>query len=82
MSVNIDGSHTCDRCGIDVGGGGVPNCAIVSDLDPDNPGMIRNLEFCRDHPDPANPDLEIKGCARKLVTPSMIAHYVKMNPPE
>jgi hypothetical protein len=71
------GRHECDRCGIDVRGGGVANCAIVSDIDLDSPGAVRTLEFCRDHPDPDDPDTTVKGCARKLVTPSMITHYTE-----
>ena len=79
MSVNTTtGRHECDRCGHGVGGGGVAQAAIVSDLDPDSPGSIRTFEFCRDHPDPDDPARTVKGCARRLVTPSMLAHHTQM----
>lgn len=53
MSFIIDnkapGGHrcVCDKCGGDCGNGGIDQCAVVSDLDPDTPGLIRNYHFCR-----------------------------------
>ncbi len=69
------GRHECDRCGADLANGGLIRCAVVSDLDPDNEGMVRALEFCRDRPDPDNDGETIRGCAHRLVSPSMIRHY-------
>lgn len=75
MSLTPDGRHECDRCGADVDNGGVANCVIVSDLDPDRPGMVRNLEYCRDRPGPDVDGGIIKGCSRKLLSPSMLRHH-------
>ena len=86
MSVNpATGRHECDRCGRDLKGGGISQCAIVSTTDEDRPGVVINLEYCRDRladeQDQAEGKAEdevVKGCARKLTTPSMIAHYKTM----
>lgn len=72
MSIRTDGKHRCDSCGQDVGNGGVRECAIVSDLDPDREGHIRNLEFCRDREDGGK---LVKGCSRKLLRPSILNDY-------
>lgn len=72
MSIRSDGKHRCDGCGWDVGNGGVRQCAIVSDLDPDNEGHVRNLEFCRDREDGGK---MVKGCSRKLLRPSILTNY-------
>lgn len=72
MSVRADGRHRCDRCDIDVQGGGVARCVIVSDLDPDRPGQIRNLEFCRDRVEDGD---TVRGCDRELLPPRMIKAY-------
>lgn len=48
MSLRGDGSYRCDRCGKDVGNGGIRLSVQVSDLDPTFPGSIRLLHFCRD----------------------------------
>lgn len=86
MSVNPStGRHECDRCGADLKGGGVAQCAIVSTYDEERPGAILTLEYCRDRraeegeaAEGVKPGQVVKGCARKLLTPSMIAHYKTM----
>lgn len=47
MSLRPDGAYRCDRCGVDVGNGGVVEAAIISDLHPDEPGTVRVLHLCR-----------------------------------
>lgn len=47
MSLRSDGSYRCDRCGVDVGNAAVTECAILCDLDPDQPGTLRYLHLCR-----------------------------------
>lgn len=51
------GKFKCDRCGTDVGNAAIDKCVIVSDLDPDNPGLVRNLHFCREN-----------GCDKKVLS--------------
>lgn len=75
MSITPESNYRCARCGADVGNGGVTLCVVVSDLDPDNPGMVRNLRYCRDHTDD-NGDV-VKGCSRKLLSPSMLTHHTE-----
>ena len=58
----------CDRCGAPVGNGGVDKCIVVSDLDPDRPGMVRNLHFCREDGEP--------GCASILLSPGNLEWYL------
>jgi hypothetical protein len=73
VSVNpTTGRHECDCCGVDLLGGGVAQCVVVSDLDPDRRGAIRNLEFCRDRTESGE---EIRGCEHKLLNPATIRHY-------
>lgn len=57
MTRNLREGNACDRCGADVGNAGVDKCVIVSDLDPDRPGMVRNLHFCREN-----------GCSGKVLS--------------
>lgn len=57
MSRKDDSSHVCDRCGADVGNAAIDKCVIVSDLDPELPGRVRNLHFCRKN-----------GCDRKVLS--------------
>lgn len=75
MSRNPEtGTNECDSCGIDVGNASVTRCAVVSDLDPDRPGMVRNLHFCRDR---VEDDEEVRGCIHKLLNPATIRHYTE-----
>lgn len=64
--------YQCARCGANVGNGGVDQCSVVSDIDPDTPGMVRNLRFCRDREDDGK---KIKGCTGKVLSPSNLKHY-------
>ena len=73
MSREADGKFYCDRDGVEVGNGGVLEALVVSDLDPDNPGMVRNLHFCRDRR--AEDGSLVKGCARKVLSSSNMAHF-------
>lgn len=67
----VDGGFVCDRCGSDVGGGGVTEALIIGDLDPDDPGKVRNLHFCRKRTDAAG--REIAPCASYVITPTNLA---------
>lgn len=76
MSLRPDGSHRCDRCGADVGNAGIDVAAKVSDLDPATGNTtIRQLEFCRDRPDPDRPGETIKGCRDRVLTKAALAYY-------
>ncbi len=68
MTTQPDGSIACDRCGTDVGNGGVFAALVVSDLDAEA-GLVRNLHFCRDR-DGA------KGCDKKILSPANLAHFL------
>lgn len=72
MSMRPDGSHECDRCGTSVGNGGVTSCTVVSGLDPDRPGMVRNLHFCLDREENGE---NIKGCTNKVLSATNLKHY-------
>lgn len=73
MSRRADGGFECDKCGEDVGNGGVLAALVVSDLDPDNPGMVRSLHFCRDREDKTG--TVIKGCDGKVLNANHLKHY-------
>lgn len=78
MSMTPDGKHECDCCGADVGNGGLPTALIVADLDPDAPGHVRNLHYCRDRSEGEGEHRQqVKGCARKLVHPATMRAYDK-----
>lgn len=64
MSMKDSGKGECDRCGEDVGNAAVTECIVVGDLDPDNPGMVRNLHFCRKN-----------GCDGKVLSARNLEHY-------
>jgi len=66
-------NYECAKCGADVGNGSVQSAVIVSDLDPDTPGMVRNLYFCRDHED--KDGHKIKGCANKVLSAANLKHH-------
>jgi hypothetical protein len=57
----------CDRCGADVGNGGVDTCLIVSDWDPDTDNRVHNYHFCR-----ANK------CDRRVMTTTNLEHFNKI----
>ena len=70
MSLRSDGSYCCDRCGGDVGNGGVHLAAVVSDMD--DAGQARVLHFCR-QPRKGAPH----GCAAHILSPANTAAYRK-----
>lgn len=74
MSLRADGRYRCDRCGADVGNGGVEQCAVVADLDPDAVGQLRTLHLCRDHEDDTG--RKVPGCAwSRVLTAKALADY-------
>lgn len=75
MITNPDGTFNCTSCGFNVGNGGVSTAVVVSDLDPDQPGMVRNLRFCRDRTE--DDGTVVKGCGTKLLRPSLLRHYTE-----
>jgi hypothetical protein len=69
---NPDGSFSCDKCGADVGNGGVTVCTNVSRV-VEGPA-VENLMFCLDR------EVEgktIKGCSNKVLSKTNLAHYHK-----
>lgn len=72
MSLRTGGAYRCDRCGADVGNGGVTEAAIVSDLDPDRPGEIRVLHLCR-----AARDGAPHGCVGNVLGPQTLADWTE-----
>lgn len=70
MSLRPDGTYRCDRCGTDVGNAGVTSAAIISDLQPDDPGSVRVLHLCREPQDGAP-----NGCASHVLGPGTLADY-------
>lgn len=65
-------NYECARCGADVGNGGLDASLVVNDLDPDHPGQVRTLRFCRDREEGGS---KVKGCARKVLSSSNLKHY-------
>lgn len=77
MSMNPDGTFSCDRCGTGVGNGGITEAVVVSDLDPAARGMIRNLHFCRDRTvagEDGKPT-EVPGCEHQLLSADNLRAY-------
>ena len=64
MTQRADGSASCDRCGADVGNGGVAEAVVVSTLGSD--GLVRNLHLGLAHR---------CGCARRVLTRAALRHY-------
>jgi hypothetical protein len=64
MTMLPSGKAVCDRDGTDVGNGGIDLCVIVSDVDPDNRGMVLNLHFCREN-----------GCDKKVLSARNLEHF-------
>lgn len=60
MSANSTGGNECDRCGHDVGNGGIDKAVVVSDFTAT--GAIVNLHFCREN-----------GCAGKVLSKANLA---------
>lgn len=72
MSLRSDGSYRCDRCGSDVGNASVQMCAVISDLEPDDPARPRVLHLCRQPQDGAP-----NGCARHVLGPGTLSNYTE-----
>lgn len=70
MSLRADGTYRCDRCGLDVGNGGVFMAAYISDLDPTNPTEARQLHLCREERDDAP-----RGCVGLVLGDEALADY-------
>lgn len=73
MSLTADGTHECDKCGTGVENGSISVALVVSDKDPDQPGMVRTLHFCRDREEADG--TKIKGCDKKVLSPANLKHY-------
>lgn len=69
-----DSEYLCDKCGGDCGNGGVVACLVVSDLDHDNEGMVKNYHFCRDREED---DKTVKGCASKVMSAANLAFHLE-----
>lgn len=76
MSLRPDGAYRCDRCGADVGNGGVTEAASISDLDPDQPGTIRVLHLCR-----AERSGAPRGCVGNVLGEGTLANYYETRTP-
>lgn len=68
MSLRPDGSYRCDRCDRELENGGVQECASITDLDPRNPGSIRQLHLCYDEVDPETGETTLQGCRDRVLT--------------
>jgi hypothetical protein len=69
VSLRADGTYRCDRCGTDVGNGGVQQAALIADLEPDDPTRLRHLHLCRQPRDGAP-----RGCAGNVLGPGTLAN--------
>lgn len=67
--------YVCARCGVSVGNGGIDQCAVITDTDPDQPGRVRSLRLCVDRPDPDRPGKTIQGCRDRVLTRKALRHY-------
>lgn len=68
-----NGKFVCDRDGVDVENGGVNFALVVNDVDPDRPGHVRVLHFCRDRED--KDGNKITGCASKVLSARNMEHF-------
>lgn len=66
--------YICDRDGADCGNGGVVACLVVSDLDPENEGMVKNYHFCRDREEDGK---LVKGCAGKVMSAANLKFHLE-----
>lgn len=71
MSLRPDGTNRCDRCGVDVGTGGVDACAVISIYD-EATGGVTVLHLCRE-PRDGYP----RGCTGKVLGPGTLADYTQ-----
>lgn len=62
------GENRCDRCGFDVENAGIDKCIIVSDLEPSDAGMVRNLHFCRQN-----------GCDKRVLSKRNLKYLLEVD---
>lgn len=72
MSLQADGTYTCDRCGVSVGNGGITEAAFIADLHPDDPTQMRRLHLCRE-PREGAPN----GCVGNVLGPLTLAAWTE-----
>lgn len=73
MSLRLDGTYRCDRCGKDIGNAAVTVCAVTSTLTAD--GQAQVYHHCRE-PNPGAPN----GCAEHVLVPSNLADFLAQAP--
>jgi hypothetical protein len=78
MTTRPDGSVECDRCGADVGNGGVNFAAVISVLS-DTGGRVLNLHLCtftgRLEGVDGRKSPEAQRCVSRVLTKAALAHY-------
>lgn len=80
MSLRSDGAYRCDRCGTDVGNGGIDQCAHIVLLNPSDPTDIWHLHYCLPRPDPTRPHLTLPGCRDAVLTPDALTDHTRSRP--
>lgn len=73
MSRRPDGTYRCDRCGADVGNGGVQSAAVIADTDPADPTSLRHLHLCLDRTGEGG--TTVHGCRDRVLTRRALANY-------
>lgn len=73
MSVDPDGSYSCDRCGADVQNGAITVASVAGDLiEVDGGQTVVNYHFCRDREENGE---KVLGCTRKVLSARNLEHY-------
>ena len=67
----INGKFECDRCGTDVGNGGIQMAVVLTYLDEELFTPV-NMHFCLDR---IENNKKVHGCKNKILSPSNTAHY-------
>lgn len=73
MSLQPNGSYVCDRCGADVGNGGVDQAARIADTDPQDATRLRSLHLCLDRI--GTDGNIIQGCRGRVLTKRALRAY-------
>jgi hypothetical protein len=73
MTMNLDGSFTCDRCGTVLPNNSITVCAHITELNPDDPSDIRHFHLCVDRPDADGKT--IQGCRDHVLTKRALRHF-------
>lgn len=68
-----DGTYECDRCGADVGNGGVDKAASITDTEPGDLTRVRQLKLCLDRP--GDDGKKIQGCRDRVLTKKALRHH-------